>query len=77
VVAVIGVLTSVVAAWYYINIIRVMFFEAANVENPVTLNTCYGARAVVLASLLFVVVYIIAPQGLATIASDAASSLFK
>lgn len=77
VLAVFGVLTSVVAAWYYLNVIRVMFFEAGEEDHKPALNFCPAAYAVLAASVLFIVSFVAFPNGLAVAAANASAVLFK
>lgn len=77
VLAVVGVLTSVVAAWYYINIIRVMFFEEPKDDVVLEPGACPVSRVVLGASLLFVLLFVLAPQSLAVIAANATSGLLN
>ena len=74
-VAVIGVLTSVVAAWYYINIIRVMFFEDA--ANSLEKRWTMPAAFVVTASLVFIVGFVVHPDWLAVLSAEATANLIK
>lgn len=74
--AVIGVLASVIAAYYYLRIIKVMYFESAGDDAIDTaddrrLNLLLGVSA----SLL--VLFIVFPGPLLTTAAEAAQSLFK
>lgn len=77
VLAVLGVLTSVVAAWYYINIIRVMFFENApgNQAHPVTVNPSLGGIIITTLSLAIIVGFVLMPGPLTTATSTATSGL--
>lgn len=59
--AVIGVLTSVVGAWYYINIIRVMFFESGEDTN-VTLDRAPVSMLITWICVALVVLFILAPS---------------
>jgi NADH-quinone oxidoreductase subunit N len=72
--AVIGFVTSVVGAYYYLRVIRVMFFDkaAAPFEKPL------GAAnsAVLAASSTFVIFFAVAPAPLVEAAKAAAKSLF-
>jgi NADH-quinone oxidoreductase subunit N len=62
VLAVFGVLTSVVASWYYINIIRVMFFEKPEEgASPLTLANAPAGMIVTILSLAFIVLFILMP----------------
>jgi NADH-quinone oxidoreductase subunit N len=73
VLAVIGVVTSVVSAYYYVRIIKVMYFD----EPVGTFDRVDGSLKIVLAgSLAVVVIGILFLNPLQTSASAAASSLF-
>jgi NADH-quinone oxidoreductase subunit N len=71
--AVIGVLLSVVGAYYYLRIVKIMYFDApAERFEPMP-----GALAAVLgASGLFILLYFVYPAPLVTVAEAAAKSLF-
>jgi NADH-quinone oxidoreductase subunit N len=72
--AVIGFVTSVVGAYYYLRIIKVMFFDkaAAPFEKPLgDVNA-----ALLAASSAFVVFFVVVPAPLVDAASAAAKSLF-
>lgn len=78
VVAVIGVLTSVVAAWYYLNVIRVMFFDATGAHGAgVALQPSRSGYVVVLASLAVVGGFILFPDALTAAAATAAASIAR
>ncbi len=72
--AIIGVLSSVVGAFYYLRIVKVMFFDEAKQKfsavEPYT-------RAVVVAAGLFVVFYAVYPSFLIDAATAAAQSLHR
>jgi len=71
--AVVGVLTSVVGAFYYLNIVKVMFFdEPIGVLDPMRMEL----RSVLAASVLFHVMLIVYPGPLISVATVAAKSLF-
>jgi NADH-quinone oxidoreductase subunit N len=74
--AIIGVLTSVIAAYYYLRIIKVMYFEAPEDESldPATDGRLNFLLAV---SSAVVVLFIILPGPLLTSAEAAAQSLFR
>ena len=74
VLAVIGVLSSVVAAFYYLRIIKVMFFDEA--ADPFDSQIDFLNRAVILVSVLFVVFFIVSPDTLIHASRDAAHILF-
>ena len=74
VLAVIGVLASVVSAVYYLKIIRVMYFD----EPKVAFDKAEGAAipAILAVSTLFIVVFWLLPAPLTGAAQAAAASLF-
>ena len=70
--AVIGVLASVVGAYYYLRIVKIMYFDEAKQKfSAVEPDT----RAVVVAAGLFVVFYAVYPSFLIDAATAAAQSL--
>jgi NADH-quinone oxidoreductase subunit N len=72
--AVLGVLASVVAAFYYVRIVKVMYFD----EGGDTIDATIGMnRAVALVTALLVAAFSLAPQPLSLIAAAAAKGLFK
>ena len=72
--AVLGVLASVVASYYYLRIVKVMYFD----EPAEALDrTAFGVtRAVAFASALIVAVFSLVPQPLSSVAAAAAKGLF-
>lgn len=72
--AVLGVLTSVVAAFYYLKIIKVMFFE--DPADPFEKEPGFAIRTVLLVSVLFVVGFIFRPSVFMSSALDSVSILF-
>jgi NADH-quinone oxidoreductase subunit N len=73
--AVLGVLASVVASYYYLRIVKVMYFDepAEALDRPV-----FGInRAVALAAAFLVAVFSLVPQPLSLIAAAAAKGLFS
>jgi NADH-quinone oxidoreductase subunit N len=71
--SVIGVLTSVVGAFYYLNIIKVMYFD----EPLAELDPMRGELQVVLAVAgLFNILFFVYPAPLVSVATVAAKSLF-
>ncbi|NIX77440.1 NADH-quinone oxidoreductase subunit NuoN [Microvirga terricola] len=71
--AVIGVVTSVVGAYYYLRIVKVMYFDEAGERYdamPV------GVKLVLVLSSIFVVLFGVVPAPLLSAASAAARSLF-
>jgi NADH-quinone oxidoreductase subunit N len=73
-VAVIGVLTSVVASYYYLRVIKVMLFDepAPSLDR----DTSLLRRYVVFASVVLILVFCVVPMSLLTQAQAAAGSLF-
>jgi NADH-quinone oxidoreductase subunit N len=72
--AVLGVLASVVASYYYVRIIKVMYFDepAEALDQPV-----FGVnRAVAFAAAILVAAFSLAPQPLSLVAAAAAKGLF-
>jgi NADH-quinone oxidoreductase subunit N len=71
--AVIGVLTSVVGAFYYLSIVKVMYFDEPLKElDPMRVEL----RAVLAVAGLFNILFWVFPGPLASAASTAAKSLF-
>jgi NADH-quinone oxidoreductase subunit N len=73
VLAVIGVLTSVVGAYYYLRLVKVMYFDE---PKPAFETSDLGVRAVLLISAIFVLVLSLVPAPLFDSAAAAAKSLF-
>ena len=72
--AVIGVLASVVASYYYLRIVKVMYFDepAEAIDRP-----AFGVnRAVALVAAFLVAVFSLVPQPLSVVAAAAAKGLF-
>ncbi len=72
--AVLGVLASVVASYYYLRIVKVMYFDEGTetLDQPV-----FGAtRAIAFAAAFLVAVFSLAPQPLSLVAVAAAKGLF-
>lgn len=74
VLAVLGVLTSVVAAYYYLRIIKVMFFDEP--ADDFDKDVSFAVRAVMLVSVLFISGFILAPDMIIDLGNHAASVLF-
>jgi NADH-quinone oxidoreductase subunit N len=71
--AVIGVLASVVGAVYYIRIVKLMYFdEPAQAFEPMVTEV----KAVIVLAGLFVLLFALFPQPLSSLAQAAAASLF-
>ena len=71
--AIIGVLASVVAAFYYIRIVKVMYFDAPDeaFDGPINMEM----KTVLFVSFVFVTFFIVFPTPLLTSAAKATSSL--
>jgi NADH-quinone oxidoreductase subunit N len=74
VLAVFGVLTSVIAAYYYLRIIKVMFFDEP--EDAYDSGVPLARKIVLTLSILFVVCFILKPGVIIETTQVAASSLF-
>ncbi len=74
VLAVIGVLSSVVAAYYYLRIVKVMYFDEA--ADPFDSPVGGEISLVVAATSLFVLLFFVYPAPLLNSARAAASALF-
>jgi len=71
--AVIGVVTSVVGAYYYLRIVKVMYFDAPGERYDAM---PMGVKLVLAVSSIFVVLFGIVPSPLVAAAGAAARSLF-
>jgi NADH-quinone oxidoreductase subunit N len=72
--AILGVLASVVASYYYLRIVKVMYFDEATetLDHP-----AFGInRAVAFVAAILVTVFSLAPQPLSLVAAAAAKGLF-
>ncbi len=74
VLAVFGVLTSVVAAYYYLRVIKVMFFDEA--LDPFDRVSAMARNIVVAASAFFVLLFVLTPDTLIQTSKAAAAVLF-
>ena len=72
--AIIGVVTSVVAAYYYLRIIKVMFFDEA--VETLEKDNDIARTTVVMLSLVGVVGLVLVPEPILVICRSAAFSLF-
>jgi NADH-quinone oxidoreductase subunit N len=71
--AVIGVVTSVIGAYYYLRIVKVMYFDEPTTPfEPIP----FEIKAVLTLTGLFVLFYFVHPAPLAAAAQAAAASLF-
>jgi NADH-quinone oxidoreductase subunit N len=69
----IGVVTSVIGAYYYLRLVKVIYFDDA---KPAFEKGDFGVRAVLLVSALFVLALSLLPAPLLNSAGAAAKSLF-
>ena len=74
VLAVLGVVLSVVAAYYYLRIIKIMFFDPAGAT--LDREPGIGLQIVMTLSVAFIVAFILAPGPLVGIAQNAARAFF-
>ncbi len=72
--ATLGILTSVVAAFYYLRIIKVMFFEAH--EDVFDSGMDFACRAILCISIFFVLGFAVKPSIIVENAQNAAAALF-
>ncbi|HEY8192260.1 MAG TPA: NADH-quinone oxidoreductase subunit NuoN [Alphaproteobacteria bacterium] len=74
VLAVLGVLSSVVAAYYYLRVIKVMFFDepADSLDTDISFST----RAIIFLSIAFTLFFILSPSVLVETSRAAALALF-
>jgi NADH-quinone oxidoreductase subunit N len=70
--AVLGVIASVIGAYYYIRIVKIMYFDDA---KPAFATVDRNVFLVMAASGLFVILFIVAPNPLVEAARAAARSL--
>ncbi len=75
VLAVLGVLTSVVGAYYYLRVIKVMFFDEA--QDPFDAAIPFARKLVIGLSMLFVVFFVTRPTFVMGLCAYAAQSLFS
>jgi NADH-quinone oxidoreductase subunit N len=73
--ALIGVLTSVVAAFYYLKIIKIMFFDTDEHDIPFDHGTPQSLRIVAWISIIFVVLFIVKAFMFVGLTASVASSL--
>ena len=72
--ATLGILFSVVAAYYYLRIIKVMFFDEP--VDPFDQEISFERRAVLFIAILFVMGFALSPNLIVDSAMSVASSLF-
>ena len=73
--AIIGVLTSVVGAFYYLRIIRIMYFDDS--EDPLDQSVDREIGALLTLTGVLIVAFIAYPEPLVSNAAAAAASLFS
>ena len=73
--AVLGILTSVVAAYYYVRIIKVMFFDEPAEKFDSTIE--YPRKFIIGLSIVIVMIFIIDPSPLIEVSQGAAATLFR
>ena len=74
-VAVIGVVASVIGAYYYLRVIKVMFFDKS--EEVLDVNPHTSRTAVIFVSVFLTTIFILVPNRLLDYAAAAAQSLFN
>jgi NADH-quinone oxidoreductase subunit N len=75
VLAVVGVLTSVVACFYYLKIVKLMYFDEP--AAPFDTHVAPALRFVLFITTAFTLLYILVPAPLVTQAYSAAEALFQ
>jgi NADH-quinone oxidoreductase subunit N len=75
VLAVVGVIASVVASYYYLKLIKIMFFDAPKSSSQVAVKPSGMMRWVSIPAFVIIVGYIIWPDRLVYEATQAALSL--
>jgi NADH-quinone oxidoreductase subunit N len=75
VLAVIGVLSSVVSAFYYIRIVKLIYFDQE--RHALDVVSSLGLKAVMLVSTIFVLGFFLMPDYILNIANDAAIQLIE
>ena len=73
--AIIGVLTSVVGAFYYLRIIRIMYFDEG--EDPLDQSMDREIGTMLTLTSILIVAFIVYPEPLVSNAAAAAASLFS
>jgi NADH-quinone oxidoreductase subunit N len=73
--AIIGVMASVVAAYYYLKIIKTLFFDSPLTDAVYSVHKMMILRWVAMPSVLFILVYIVFPDWLSYEAMRAAQSI--
>ncbi len=74
VLAVLGILTSVVAAYYYLRIIKVMFFD--EVADPLDQRIPFARRVILFLSIIFIIGFVLFPSVFVQMTHNAAFALF-
>ena len=73
--AVLGVLANVVGAYYYLRVVKIMYFDEP--AAPFDHDVGYGDRAILALSVAFSVLFVVLPSPLVNAAAVAASALFR
>jgi len=72
---IIGVVSSVVACFYYLRIIKIMYFDDSNVGDLVSKST-YGVKFLIAATVIFSLTYILYVDKVTNLSKVAISSLY-
>lgn len=75
--AIFAVLASLIGAFYYLRVVKVMYFDAPNPGMPTEIRAPGDARAVLALNGALILVLGLAPGGLMTLCSDAIAALIK
>ena len=71
--AIIGVISSVVAAFYYLRIIKIMYFD--EISEPLDRGISKNLRVVIYGSMTVIIIFFLSPGTLVSAATNAAKSL--
>ena len=74
--AILGVLSSVISAYYYLRIIKIMYFDEVNISN-VQINTSKKSISIIFVSIIFISLFIFYPSLLIDIGSNISFNYFK
>ena len=73
--AIIGVLATVVSCYYYLRVIKIMYFDNAN--HAFTINIPFSVKFIILVVALFNIGYVIMPEPILELVKQAAESLIS
>ncbi len=74
--AILGVLSSVISAYYYLRIIKIMYFDEVNISN-VQINSSKKSISIIFVSIIFISLFIFYPSLLIDIGSNISFNYFR